>query len=370
MLYSTLLSMDNPHFYRATNIFAEPRIEHNYLTSFDATLGGGSTTKSRNSDHATVPLLDIYGPNVLVINNIPTTFSIDGTFKILESNLSYAQNLAYGLLLFFHLPVRSLNIKNVSFMPTNNQISFTNDALQLLSHNGVLTCQSKETGIGDFTSLVGITHNYQNTQVLDFIDGTVTAGILAPTGKKKNEHELFSLPLGYNGHWGFPFSGALSLGAYEWITVGAYANALLFVKTHRFMNLKTTIDQSGIIKLGFGTVSVDKGTVWNTGLYFKADHFAYGLSLTAAYSCAGEQKSTLNPLKSSMLDYVVINSDPILKGWKMHTIHFVAEYDFAQQNSKMGLRVSAFYNRQIGGTRVFKTNMSGGSFGLDIGWDL
>lgn len=32
-------AIDNPHFYRATNMFLEPRLEHDYLTTFDATLG-------------------------------------------------------------------------------------------------------------------------------------------------------------------------------------------------------------------------------------------------------------------------------------------------------------------------------------------
>jgi hypothetical protein len=54
----------------------------------------------------------------------------------------------------------------------------------------------------------------------------------------------------------------------------------------------------------------------------------------------------------------------------MHTLHFSAEYDFATHDSQSGLRVGAFYTLQLQGTRVFETNMLGGTFGLDIAWTM
>ena len=54
----------------------------------------------------------------------------------------------------------------------------------------------------------------------------------------------------------------------------------------------------------------------------------------------------------------------------MHTIHLFTEYDFTKQNNKFGPRIGFFYNVQVGGKRIFKTNIVGDSFGLDIAWDL
>jgi hypothetical protein len=409
LVSSAIAAIDNPHFYRATNaIFNEPRIENDHLTSFDATLAGGSTTKSRNSCHDIVPLFDLYGttnirtlalnipnqdptnPYQHILDNLATitadnpfgTLSIDGTFKIIESNLSYTHNLPKGFLLYFHLPVRNLQIQHPTFtdfspnapaIPNKNNPEwqqFLHNFTPIMNHYGINTCPTSQTGIGDFTTLIGITHNYQDTKVLDFIDGTIALGVLAPTGKKKNENKLFSLPLGYNGHWGFPVNGMISIGTYEWITLGAYAHGLFFLKNNRSMRLKTAEQQSGIIKLAIDNTTVTKGAIWNTGIVFKADHFIYGLSFMAAYSYAGEQKNHLTPCNPDLFNTTIVNSDPMLKGWNMHTVHLVAEYDFAKQNSKMGPRLGAFYNCQVRGTRVFKTNVAGGSFGLDIGWDL
>lgn len=409
LLCRTTWTIDNPHFYRATNaIFNEPRIEHDHLTSFDVTLAGGSTTKSRNNSHATVPLFDLYGttnirtltlnsnnqdatnPYQQILNNLATittedtfaTLSVDGRFKIIESNFAYTHNLPKGFLLYFHLPVRNLQIQNPTFIdlspdapaiPNKNNAEwqqFLQSFTPIMNHYGINTCPTNETGVGDFTTLIGLTHNYQDTKVLDFIDGTIALGMLAPTGKKKNENELFSLPLGYNGHWGFPLNGMVSIGTYEWITLGAYAHALFFLKNNRSMRLKTAAEQSGIIKLAIDNTTVKKGTIWNTGILLKADHFVYGLSFMAAYSYAGEQKTHLTPCNTKLFNATIANSDPILKGWNMHTVHIVAEYDFAKQESKIGPRIGGFYNCQVGGTRVFKTNIAGGSLGLDIAWNF
>lgn len=406
MTSACLHGIDNPHFYRATNMFLEPRLEHDYLTSFTATLGGGSTSKGRSCSNDIVPLFDIYGTHVIqelntntiyqnpdntydqLLNNLaalPTradfaTLSIDGSFNILEANLSFAQNLAKGLFLFFYLPVRKLKISDITFTDLSpNDTIFPNkntpewqQVLQvfnpLLANYGINTCATTSTGVGDLTSYLGWTHNYQETKTIDFIDYTFMTGFLAPTGKKRNEDKLFSLPTGYNGHWGFPLCGMLSFGCYEWITIGGYLNTLFFVNTDHVMRLKTDCSQNGIIKLACADVSVHKGPLVNTGIYLKADHFGHGFSFTTAYSFASQQKDHLSFKNPTAFDRSTINDDSMLAGWNMHTFNFALEYDFAREGKKVGNRIGLFYNLQIAGARTFNTNVTGGSYGLDIGW--
>ncbi len=401
------ICIDNPHFYRATNMFLEPRIEHDFLTTMNITMGSGSTDKSHNGSGSTVPLLDIYGTsaiNTLGLNLTDTshnpytellkklapiasendfaTLSIDGQFKIRESNIFFVQNFTKGFFFLSHLPIRSLHIKDITFTDLSSlNASIPNQKTPewqavfrslrpLLASFDISVRPTKEMGPGDFSCLVGWTHNYQNTSTLDFVDGTIATGFLAPTGKKRNPFHLFSLPLGYNGHWGFPLSAKLSLGMYEWITVGASIDAIIFAKNKQTIRLKTAPEQKGIIKLALGDVSVKKGSIWDAGLFFKADHFMYGLSFTAAYSCAGEQKDKLTPHNSTLFSKKIINTDTSLKNWYMHTLHVGGEYDFAKQYSKTGIRIGIFYNYQLGGVRVFDTNVVGGSFGIDIAGDL
>ena len=53
---------DNPHFYRASHFFAEPRFEKKELTSFDGMASRGATKTARNAQGKKVDLLSIYGP--------------------------------------------------------------------------------------------------------------------------------------------------------------------------------------------------------------------------------------------------------------------------------------------------------------------
>ncbi len=70
-----LHGIDNAHFYRANNMFFEPRLDRDYLTSVDFFFQGGSTDESRNCEHETVPLFDLYGkhdmqpPKAMTPNN-------------------------------------------------------------------------------------------------------------------------------------------------------------------------------------------------------------------------------------------------------------------------------------------------------------
>lgn len=310
------------------------------------------------------------------------TLSIDGHFKILESNLSLAHNFTKGLFVFFYLPIRKLKISDIRFIdlsPDDNIVPNRNipewqNVVQnfnpLLNNYGINTNATTESGVGDLTSWLGWTHNYQETKSLDFIDITFMAGFLAPTGKTKNEDKLFSLPTGYNGHWGLPLCGMLSIGYYEWITFGGYLNSLFFFNKDQTMRLKTDCAQNGIIKLACGNVSVHRGPLVNTGLYFKADHFGHGFSFTTAYSFASQQKERLTPKNSTIFDYNIINSDTALAEWNMHTFNFILDYDFTRTGATAGSRIGLFYNLQIAGERTFNTNIAGGTYGLDISFSL
>ncbi len=402
-----LLGFDNPHFYRATNMFLEPRLERDYLSTFAATLGGGSTDKGRSANNTIVPLFDIYGPQTLQELNANTPFtnpdnpydallnelaalpqranfatvSIDGQFHIVEANLSCAQNLSKGLFLFFHLPVRRLKISDTTFtdlspddatFPNKNtpiwQEVFQN-IYPLLGSYHLNACATTTTGVGDLSSWLGWTYNYQETETLDFVDFTCMTGFLAPTGKQHNENKLFSLPTGYNGHWGFPLCAMASIGFYEWVTIGGYFNSLFFINKEHAMRIKTDCTQNGIIKLACARVSDHRGPLIHTGCYFKADHVGHGVSVTAAYSFASQQKSRLTPC-DPILNRSIMNHDSTLAGWNMHTFNFLGEYDFSREDSTVGNRIGLFYNLQVAGKRVFNTNVVGGTYGVEISWDM
>ncbi len=397
---------DNPHFYRATNFFPEPRLEKDWLFSFDATFGGGRTKHGSNDHRHTVPLLDTFGttraqdigigvPNKTVANPLDLilielsrvpgrstfgTFSVAGKFSILELNMQLYQNFCRGFFFNAHLPVRRFSTTDAVFTdlspnddiyPNKNTFiwqQFVGSFNAILQRYGLTSNNVTQTGVGDLTLYLGWTSNYQESEVLDFIDITFKMGILAPTGKAKNKTELLSLPFGYNKHWGFPLSAACSLGTCDWITIGGYGEVIFFLPRTQTIRMKTSSRQQGIIKLATGEAKVHEGIVWHAGGYFKADHVVCGLSCGFGYSFASQNRTNLDAQQPIVFPYAIINNDEELRGFQMQVVHLFADYDFATEERLYGPRAGLFVNAQVSGKRTYKTSVGGLSFGFDIVW--
>lgn len=405
LFLNSIQAIDNPHFYRATNMFSEPRFERAGLTTFDATVGAGSTHTGFNGDFDKVPILDIWGPqnmrllgvdvpckdpnnclDLILIelarensNNGFANFGICSEFKIIEMNFSFEQNFVCGFFFHGHVPVRRLQITDICFRdlsPVDEDCfgcpniktpiwqSFLEHFDEILSR-WCLGCKPlDEWGVGDTSLLLGWTNNYQNTDLLDFIDITMKAGVLVPTGKTKNENQIFSLPFGYNGHWAVQGIGKLSFGLYDWITFGGHIEAMFFLDRDRCIRLQTAPCQSPLIKLAKGKAEITPGTIWDAGVYVKADHFIGGLSVLLGYQFASKGEDTITPCGT--FDPCVANGDPLYRSWKMNTLHVLADYDFYQPHRTFGPRIGFFWNYVISGKHIFRTNMYGGMVGIDF----
>ncbi len=416
---SQLWAIDNAHFYRATNLFFEPRLERDYLTSFDLFLQSGSTRDARNRDHDTVPLFDIYGtsdmhelavgvpckdlsnPLDLIIQQLSllpsrcvtsndackdiskfANYSIGGKFSVMESFISLAQNIKRGFFFHFFFPIRRLKVSDVCFCdisPTDNTCPNINTPIwQAFKNNfdDILAryCLSREcyslTNIGDVSLDIGWTHSFQKTEVLDFVDTTFKFGIIIPSGEERCEDRIFSIPFGYNGHFGATLSGDLAFGAFDWLTLGAHFDAMVFGNKTKEIRLKTGQAQSGMIKLAKGCSKVERGSQWEVGGYLKLDHFVRGLSFIVGYSFVSKNKDIVTPEDCEKFDLGIANTDQALFGYKMHTVNFFVEYDFSQENKIVGPRIAGYYNWVVGGERIFTTNVGGANFGVEFAWDL
>lgn len=398
--------IDNPHFWRATNFlpeFYEPRLAKPWLSSADAMLGFGGTHTAGNKNGNNVPLLDIYGPfNMQTLGlNIPGTqlnnpndlalaqlaglpandgfgmIRYEGEFRITELNLSVSQNLIEGFFIQAHIPARRFAISDITFTdlsPTVGNPNASNPAWQnflalfpeILNQYELSTSRSSASGFGDLSILGGWTNNYEETEDLDYIDTTIRAGVLFPTGDKKNINKIFSLANGYNGHYAIPVSFDTAIGWYEWCTAGLHVGAMPFLKRTQELRLKTDYAQSGLIKLARGTAHVHPGTIWETNLYLKADHMLCGFSFLLGYSYATKNHDTITPLNTALFNQAIINTDEEFLGWQMHTLNFLFDYDFAKYEKPYLPHAGFFYNLIVGGKRIFNTNVGGLAMGVTI----
>lgn len=312
-IFFPLIAIDNPHFWRATNFlpeFYEPRLAWPWLTSGYMTLGFGGT-HSATRHGLTVPLEMFFDP--LIINPHPIHF------KVAEANLSLSQNFSRGFFIQGHIPIRKLSFNH--------------------EHTGQ---DHHHRGFGDLSVLGGWTINYENTQDLDYIDATIRFGGLFPTGSKRNFDLLVDVSNGYDGHYALPVSLALAVGWYDWVTAGTFFGVMPFFK-------KTE---------GFDELLNKPGTLWEVNAYLKADHMLLGFSFLINYSFAHQARS-------SFTNGVSIPQPGFLP-WTMHTLNFLAHYDFATYQKPYLPEVGFYYNLIVGGKNIFNTDMGGFNLGINI----
>lgn len=402
----SLIAWDNLHFYRASFFFGEPRFERKGLTTLNARVGAGSTQTGFDGCGKKVCLLDIYGPQTAfeLGTGVPCKdftnpadlalqtaemepsrngfglFSYNGQFNIVELDLQLYQNFSNGFFFEVYLPIRKLDINNVCYSdlspdcpPCPNKNSplwqaFLNQFDNILSQNCLRFGDRKTVGVGDTSFIFGWAENFQDTEHLDFIDIMMQAGILVPTGRKANPDVVFDLPLGYNGHIGFPLNMSIAFGLYEWFTFGGHVMTMPFKSTCQEVRMKTSTAQNGWIKLAKGDAQTKPGSLWQIGTYFKADHVLRGLSVLAGYSYSTQRPSSVSPKNTSLFDPGIVGCDSLLLGWKMHTIHLIGEWDFLKEMSFFGPRISVFGNIIVGGQRIFNTSIGGAAVGIDLLW--
>jgi hypothetical protein len=317
LFYGTLYGMqDDCHFYRASPVLHEPRFDRDWLSTFEAQLGGGHATLANNGNNGDI--LPCGAP---------------GTFHIVEANLLYIQNILHGFFAEVYLPIRSFCLVSESMDTTS-------------------------TAQGDFTIQAGYAYSYQYTTKLDFIDVAVTAGIITPTSPHVPFNKPCAIPHGYNGHTGFLFTGDVACGLCEWITLSGHGAMIVFTNTAYQYDVGTLLWETN-----------KRAPLWHLGFMAKADHIMRGISITIAYAYTLQGIIHTNVAFSfDALPTVHTIHNP---GFTMHTFHFAFEYDCLQQREYwMGPRICLIYNHILQGTHIFDTNMLIGQCGLELAWDF
>lgn len=398
---------DNPHFFNANNFFGEPRFEKPCLSSLDLVVRRGSTSTARNCKKEKVCLLSVYGPEKLAYlkpflldNRAPTAsemallqlnesaaipgfgqLSFSGKFSVFETIFLATQNITHGFFVQLHIPCIKIKVRDICYhdascaqdVPEASQQAWSTflDAFPtLLKEYNINIAARNSFEIGDISPYIGWSNNYQDTEKIDYVDTTLKLGLIVPTSNSKNESLLFDIPIGYNGHKGLSASADISMGAYEWLTVGTHIRGIFFVPRHHFMRMKTNQHQNGFIKLSHDKALVHQGSIVEAGTYVKADHIVRGFSLLCGYAYTAKAHDTLRAdgKNADLFTSEIINSDRSLASWNMHTLNYIAEYDFTREQSTVGTRINAYMDQQVSGKNVFATNMAGVGLGIDITW--
>ncbi len=393
MLFLKCSAIDNPHFYRATLFWGEPRIDRPWLSTFQTEFAFGHATTSWNDQGKKERLLDIFGfQNMRALGqNVPTldstntldqilinlaalpsynTFglmSYKGSFRFSEITCIAYQNLLQGFFFQAHLPIRRLllsKVRALDLSPLQGILSqqtplwkdFLANFNAIFARHNLFLGGSDQTGAGDLSFLVGWAKNYNETTSLDFIDFDARIGLLLPTAKTASLTHPFALPLGYNGHSGVPLKFNISCGYLEWITVGAHLGALFLVEKNQHLRIKTSNQQTGFISLSTANATIDPGIYWDFSTYFKADHLCKGFSFLIGYTYSHKDPDSICTKNKDPLFISTAQHNSLLKSWNMHMLNFMIEFDPNRTSESSKPIITFFYDLIIAGKRIFNAS--------------
>jgi hypothetical protein len=393
-------------FYKAPAFFGEPRLTKNYLGSFEWTAGGGHATEGFNGSGAKTSVLNIYGPENFrnLAQNVPQSIlnlnpgsviddlwetslpgfgqiEFDGRFKITEWIWNFQQNFKHGLFMELNIPLLQACVKDFKYIDLSPQSlagttnyaqwqAFVANLIPNLALYGINLYNYKQTAFGDLRFSLGWSQTkLTNNMYADFWDTAIKVGIIIPTAPYASPLCPLVVPLGYNKNVAFPLSFDLSVGFFEWITIGAHIEGVLFAEKYQNIGLKTASEQRGLFTLTPGNAWIEKGNIWQFGTFFKTDHMPWGLSTVIAYSYSLEQRTFVSLPTNSNFDRAIINSDQRLFGWNMQTVNVSVEYDFAVEQDKQNLpRLRLNFDIPVAGKYVYKNKIFSGTIGLDFVW--
>lgn len=418
------LLVSNPHFYRPENFMHQPIPYKDEVLRLNVSFFGGNTTKGRNASGEVTDVLNIYGPhnirtlaaNVMTaklpLTNIAALPAVAGTDLTIFGQFQFAGTFSYGAAYLeavrcLHknwflqgiLPIQWLRIGNVSYtdltpLDGNGVYNQQNATLidvktypggmdGLLDINRLTASTSSATYIGDTTVYVG--YAWENTALrrFDHVRLSAKGGILFPTAKRKNEDQAFSVPGGYDGHFGLPFSFDGYIGNPK-LHIGGHLGGFWFFKHTKEMRVKTNLEQNGFIKLAKGSVTRNLGTIFTGGAFIRLRGDHMGFSFGYSYARQGESRLTPRGIQTdsryaatervggTQFNFIrfspdIINSDDMLKKWVMQAFHINFEYHRSEEDYE-GFTAKIFYNRPITGKRIFNTHTIGAGCGASVLW--
>lgn len=329
---------------------------------------------------------------------------LTGRLDAKDLGIELTQHIKYGLFAHVYVPFRQVTIDRIGYkykgaavVNGQNMAAFFNSEFdKVLKEQGMnpLVSPFKKSGVSDVTASLGW-HGYGaigSEWIMD-LAGSVQAGVIAPIADKLDDKYVAAVPLGYNNSWGFLARGTGEIGVLDWIAVGAYADALLFLGQTQSLRMRTFEQQSGWLRLGKGFAKVETGTLWDFGGYARIGALIHGLSLFAGYSFTRQESTTLttkdsnfsvmltlnevstgavtaqNILKQSNaqgdMDFVV-NADKRLAAWETHALHFGATLELGGKKSEIVPRLQAEYTYPFDGKNIFKAPVLGGTAGLQF----
>lgn len=287
-----------------------------------------------------------------------------GDFKV-PFNFLFSQRFYFnhGLSLAFHLPVLQMELQNVRWRLLHDTVTgeqrLENDLLRQLQADSDLRLHGwKRTGLGDL--VIQLTWMRDYPQAKPFLNNVRVQGRLGvdfPTGRVADPDLLLAIPFGNDGSWGLQFAGGLDLSFCYTVRAGVDVEFLYLFGNTRLRRVKTVCNQTDLLLMKL-PAHREFGLGQQYNLYIESRELIRGLSLKANYQFLKRNDDHLS-ICSDRVDTALVNSAESLQDWTIHSLIFMANYDFCSPESRILPSLMGWFKWGFNGKRAIVANTLG-----------
>lgn len=242
--------------------------------------------------------------------------------------------------------------------------NITNDLFtNIATHGQGLSLQGwSKVGPGDLVLMGGWQHDFvQYKPWIKGVKGHIQVGMAFPTGVKKDEDKIMSMPFGNDGSTGLLVGAGLDINFKHRVNAGIAVDFMHVFNNTRDRRIKLHADQTEFLLLKKTPVHKDHGFTQRFVLFCEPQLFK-GISLRFSYQHIRRGNDTLYVVSN---DYssTIANTTEAAKEWTTHTFFSQLKWDFAtDENNKEKAQLNLFYQHPFNGRRSVQNR----SFGCGI----
>lgn len=242
----------------------------------------------------------------------------------------FSINLALPI---FRLKLAQVNwedqTKNFSFNDQLVLANLTNDLnnlTQTLGNGLNINAPWQKTGCGDIQIIMDWAKNFhQMKPILKSVRLGASGGLSLPTGVRRNEDQLMSLPFGNDGALGIVFGGQIELQWWQNLRGGISSNFLEQLGATRNRRIKTDSNQTDLLLLSKTKTYKSAGFTQQHILYLETFKIAEYFSFKAAYNYLKHNSDKLKIFDESYSSEIA-NTALSLQDWTQHSVILSARY--------------------------------------------
>lgn len=316
----------------------------------------------------------------------PTDNGVRGHLKFMgdfdmhiATGLSVRYHFPENFTLGVHLPVYSMQVKNVTFTDltrgnTPEDIIVRrcltgrlNEVIERFDPS--LNIKGwKATNVGDLVVMAEWIKNFpQQKSVLKNVMINPRFAVLLPSGRAKNENDILSMPFGCDGSTAIFFGGGIALTWLDFLRAGIDYEFWVQFGNTRSRRIKVQEQQTEWLLFAKVLAHKDPGFTERFHLYLDTPNLFCGFNAGIAYQFWKHNEDKLS-ICTNDFPQDVANSAENLKEWSMHHALFKVGYDLQYKDPESAFKPQFmfFYKYPFNGKRSIMLHTVGASFSMSF----